>query len=138
VVDAVEHLDDDALDPQVITPDPLDELGVVATFHPDPGGACHPGARVAHRDRAAGGPPRRGRPGARSRRDESHRLAIDPEAGAERERAGASLAVLEHDHVLAAALLDPHHSTDPAAGHVLDDQTAIRGHVGGLRLAVAV
>ena len=36
VVDAVEHLDDDALDPQVGAPDLLDELGVVLALDEDP------------------------------------------------------------------------------------------------------
>src|SRR3712207_8810512 len=36
VVDAVQHLHDDALDPQVVAPDLLDQLGVVASLDPDP------------------------------------------------------------------------------------------------------
>ena len=42
VVDAVEVLDDDALDPQVVAPDLLDQLGVVAALDEDPAGAGHP------------------------------------------------------------------------------------------------
>ena len=36
VVDAPEVLDDDALDPQVVSPHLLDQLGVVAPLHEDP------------------------------------------------------------------------------------------------------
>src|SRR5699024_9015744 len=39
VVHAVQHLDDDALHPQVVTPDLLHQLGVVPTLDPDPGAA---------------------------------------------------------------------------------------------------
>ena len=35
VVDAVERLDDDALDPQVVAPDPLDQLRIVLALDPD-------------------------------------------------------------------------------------------------------
>src|SRR5207302_3804443 len=38
VVSAFELLDDDALDPQVVTPDRLDELAVVNAFDEDPAG----------------------------------------------------------------------------------------------------
>ena len=53
VVDAAEELHDDALDAQVVTPDLLDELGVVAALDEDP---ARPGdARLGalHRDGAA-------------------------------------------------------------------------------------
>jgi hypothetical protein len=36
VVQAVEHLHDDALHSQVVSPDLLDQFRVVATFHEDP------------------------------------------------------------------------------------------------------
>ena len=42
VVDAAEVLDDDALDPQVVAPDLLDQLGVVAALDVDPAGPGHP------------------------------------------------------------------------------------------------
>ena len=44
VVDAVEHLDDDTLDAQVVAPHLLDELGVVPPLDEDPGGPRGAGA----------------------------------------------------------------------------------------------
>ncbi len=55
VVDAVERLDDDALDPQVVAPHPLDELRVVLALDPDPAAAGDPRALPADRDRAGRG-----------------------------------------------------------------------------------
>src|SRR5690606_25600738 len=136
---AVEHLDDDALQPQVVAPDPLDQLGVVTAFDPDPGGARDARAGVRDRDRAGRGARRAGRRrGARARRHQPHRLAVDPEPRTEPERARAALAVLEHDDVLAAALLDTDHGPDPAGLDVLDHQTPLCGDVGGLRAPGAV
>ena len=43
VVDAVESLDDDALDPKVVAPHLLDQLGVVDALHQDAAGPRHPG-----------------------------------------------------------------------------------------------
>ena len=54
VVDAVEHLDDDALDAQVVAPDLLDELGVVAALDEDPRPARHPGPHALDRSRPGG------------------------------------------------------------------------------------
>ena len=52
VVNAVQRLDDDALHPEVVTPDLLDELGVVLAFHPDAAGLGHLGALARHPDGA--------------------------------------------------------------------------------------
>ena len=62
VVGAVEALDDDALDPEVVTPHPLDELGVVHALDPDPAGARDARARARHREAARCGPHTRGHP----------------------------------------------------------------------------
>jgi len=35
IVDPIQHLDDDSLDPQVVAPDLLNELGVVLSLHKD-------------------------------------------------------------------------------------------------------
>ena len=52
VVDAAEVLDDHALDPQVVAPDLLDQLGVVAALDEDPALPGHPGLRAVDGDRA--------------------------------------------------------------------------------------
>ena len=46
VVDALEVLDDDALDAQVVAPDLLDQFGVVAALDEDPAGPGDPGRRI--------------------------------------------------------------------------------------------
>ena len=56
VVQPVQRLDDDALDPQVVPPDPLDQGRVVDAFDPDPGRPRGPGAQAGDLDRAGGGP----------------------------------------------------------------------------------
>ena len=61
VVDAAEELDDHALDPQVVAPDLLDELGVVPALDEDPAGAGHAGLRAVDGDGAARRPGRRRR-----------------------------------------------------------------------------
>ena len=78
VVDALEVLHDDALDPQVVAPDLLDELGVVAALDEDPAGPGDPGLGAGHGDRpgrrtrldggAASGPAGPGSPGTPSSR----------------------------------------------------------------------
>ena len=65
VVDAAEVLDDDALDAQVVAPDLLDQLGVVAALDEDPAGAGHPGLGAVHGDRAGRGAGRLRRRGLR-------------------------------------------------------------------------
>ena len=52
VVDAAEVLDRDALDPQVVAPDLLDELGVVAPLDVDAAGQRDPGPGVGDGARA--------------------------------------------------------------------------------------
>ena len=56
VVDAVQGFDDDALHPEVITPDLFHEFGVVLAFHPDPAGLGHLRALARHPDRTRGCP----------------------------------------------------------------------------------
>ena len=57
VVHAVEPLDDHALDPQVVAPHLLDQLGVVDALDQDAAGPGHPRRLVAHRGRSRGGAP---------------------------------------------------------------------------------
>ena len=47
----LEVLHDHALDPQVVAPDLLDQLGVVAALDEDPAGPGHPGLGAGHGDR---------------------------------------------------------------------------------------
>ena len=67
VVGAVEALDHDPLDAQIVAPDPLDQLGVVHALDPDPAAARD--ARLGADDGAAPrrGPRRRRRRGGRRR-----------------------------------------------------------------------
>ena len=57
VVDAVQRLDGDALDPQVVAPDPLDQLGVVDALDVDPARHGHPGLMPDDGQRSRGGRP---------------------------------------------------------------------------------
>ena len=131
VVHAVQHLDHDALDPQVVAPDSLDQLGVVAALDEDPRPTSRPrpqpvdGARAGRR----AGLLRAGRrqPG-RDRGDEAHRASVDPEPGAEREGAGDAVPVLEHHQMDAPALLGAQYRPAPAGLDVLDDDTHVGGH----------
>ena len=99
VVDAAEVLDDDALDPQVVAPDLLDELGVVAALDEDPARARHPRRWSGHGDR----PGRRTRAARRAPcahgRGQHHRPALEQEAGAEREGAPLAAPVLQGERV---------------------------------------
>ena len=51
IVDAAEILDHDALDPEVVAPHLLDQLGVMTALHIDPAGPGDTGARAGHRHR---------------------------------------------------------------------------------------
>src|SRR5690606_29390622 len=120
-------LDDDPLDAQVVPPHLLDELGVVLALDPDAAAAGHArplpddGARARRRARRGGGGARR------HGRREDDGLAVDPEPRAERERPRAARAVLEHDDVHAARLLDADHGADPSRLDLLDHEPAVRG-----------
>ena len=121
VVDAVEQLDDDALDPQVVAPHLLDELGVVPALDEDPRAARDPGPLRRRRPRdplavraaaaravepASAAAPRRGerRPG--------RRRGGSP--GPRGNALGAPAPVLEVHDVHAAGLLDAHHGAAPS------------------------
>ena len=54
VVQAVDRFDDDALDPQVVTPDPLDQGGVMDALDPDPGGPGGAGPQPGDHPRSGG------------------------------------------------------------------------------------
>jgi hypothetical protein len=107
VVHAVESLDDHALDPQVVAPHLLDQLGIVDTLDQDAAGLGHPGPVRGDRRRARG---RAGRaagelgPGGRGGQERDV-PAVDPEpAGVEpHQPPGAGVAVADgHAAVLEA------------------------------------
>ena len=118
VVDAAEVLNDHALDPQVVAPDLLDELGVVPALDVDPAGPRDPRPCVGDRDRAgcrAGG--LRGR-GPTDRRPEDHRLALQQESRPEREGPAPAPPVLQRQRVEVA--VDRHDLAAPVGGDLLD------------------
>jgi hypothetical protein len=129
VVDAVQHFDDDTLDPQVVTPYFLDELGVVPAFDEDAGRPGRPRAGAVNGHRTAR------RPGASCWRgpgggDETHGGTVDPETGAHREGLETSSPILKDDDVDAAALLGPDDGAHPPGLDVLDDQSELGVDVG--------
>ena len=123
VVDAFEVLDHDALDPQVVAPDLLDQLGVVPALDEDAAGSARPGrapaalrvepeaVRVMLRRRCAG------------RRDQDHRRSLEQESRTERKGTASSAAVLELDGV--EVTVDPDDLAAPVGGDLFDDQTRI-------------
>jgi hypothetical protein len=122
VVDALEVLHDDALQPQVVPPDPLDELGVVAALDEDPAGPCDPCQGVGHGDRA-GRRTRRGLGSAAGRGHQDHRHTLQQEAGAQREGAPLAAPVLEGDGVQVP--LDGDDLAAPVGADLLDDQPTV-------------
>ena len=137
VVNAVQGFDDDALHPEVVTPDLFHEFGVVLAFHPDPAGLGHLGALPADPDRAGGRAGRRLRraaacagPGGISRMGCPSSRKPKPSA----EGPGLAPPVLQRHHVHAAGLLHPGHGAHPAGLDVLEDHPAFHRHFGQLRL----
>ena len=115
VVDAVQRFDDDALHPQVVSPDLFHQFGVVLAFHPDPAGLGHLGALALHPDRTGGRPLRRagafaGVPAASAWIG----CALQQEAEPQPEGPRLAAAVLQRHHVHAAGLLHPGDGADPA------------------------
>src|SRR3954447_24670193 len=125
IVDAFEVLHDDALDSQIVAPDPLHELRVVYALHVDAALLGHLGAQAGYRDRPGRRPEPSGRsPGrtAGSRPDQGDRPALQQEPGlGQRENAALAEPVLERDRVLLTA---DHRAAEPAR-RVLDDQVAL-------------
>ena len=130
VVDAVQRLDHDALDPQVVAPDPLDQRGVVHALDPDPAAAGDPGRRRRRprTSRTRSGPARRGGRRGRHRPGQRHRPAVEQEAGrAEREHPPPAVPVLQRDRVLGAV----HDRAAEAGAGLLDHEVALGGHASG-------
>ncbi len=129
VVDAVEHLDDDALEAQVLAPDLLDELGVVAALDEDPARQGDPRRGPGDGAGAGGGPGGCARTGDPHRCGEDHGPALEQEAGAEGEGAPSSSTVLEGQHVEVA--VDGDDLADPVVGDLLHDEAEVgRGGLG--------
>ena len=106
--------------PQVVAPDLLDQLGVVATLDEDPALAGHPGppAGDGHRPRRRTTWGRRRRPGHRG--GQHHRAALEQEARAEREGTAAAASVLQRQHLEVA--VDRDDLAAPVGHDLLDDQ----------------
>ncbi len=96
IVGAVQRFDHDALDPEIVAPDVLDQLGVVDALDPDPAGPGHPRRRVAApppsptrsarpRRRPAGAPPA----STRSPRTRTRRRAAGTRGHGRVDRAGS-------------------------------------------------
>ena len=120
VVDAAEVLDDDALEAQVVTPDLLDELGVVPALDEDPAGPGHLGPGAVDGHRAGGGAGRPGRRRLPDRGAQDDGPALQEEARPERERTPPAAAVLEGERVQVA--VDRDDLAAPVGGDLLDHQ----------------
>ena len=136
VVDAVQRLDHDALDPQVVAPDPFDQSGVVDPLDPDPGAAGHPGRSPGHGHRAGRGASRAGGSGRSGRGPhKGHRGAVEQERGRQhRELTAAPEPILQRHRVpLLATVHRSAHRDDRAAEPAvrrLDHELALGDHVG--------
>ena len=132
VVDAVERFDDDALDAQVVAPDPLEQRGVVHALDPDPAGRGRPGPRrrPPRRTRRRCAPRGLGGGGRRGGTDERHRPPVEQERGGQhREHPPLAVPVLErHGVALLAGVDGPPDVDDRAAERAvggLDDEVGL-------------
>ena len=138
IIDAVKHLDHDALDPQVVAPDPLDELCVVLAFDEDARSAGDPRSGARDRPRSAGGPRRRGprllggRAGCCRGWGQDDRGAVQEKPGPQREALTAPVAVLQVDDLHTSGLLNSDNRPTPAGLDIFDDEPQF-----GLYLAAA-
>ena len=124
VVDAVQRLHHDRLDPQVVAPDPLDQRRVVHALDPDPAAAGDLRAESATATEPEAVRPGRRAPGAAARPDQGDRPAVEQEAGrAEREDAAPAAPVLQRHRVLGAA----DDRAAEAGGGLLDHQVRLGG-----------
>src|SRR5262249_34897113 len=131
VVDTTERLDHHALDPEIVTPDLLDQLGVVASLDEDPTLTGHPRALSRDGHRAGRRTPWRGWRGAGDRGREYHRPPLEEEARAQREGAPLAATVLQRER--AEVAVDGHDLAAPVGHDLLDHQPARR--LGGRRTA---
>ena len=132
VVHALQVLHDDALDPQVVAPDPLDQLGVVPALDVDPPGPRDPRLRARHGDRPGRrtAAARAGRAAARGRTSVTGRPSIRKPRGVHREHPQLAEPVLQRDRQPLGGLLHPHHGAAEARRRLLDHQVGLRGDLG--------
>jgi hypothetical protein len=126
IIDATEELDYNSLDPQIIAPHLLNELGVVAAFDVDSTRLSHPGAGSRNHHRAGRGPSdslgRR-----TSRRGQDNRFAVDEISGTYRKEFGTAVPVLKPHP----AVFDAHHRADICRLRILDDHAEFYRQFGG-------
>src|SRR6266536_5186907 len=107
VIYAVERLDDDALDAQVVAPDAFDQRRVVDALDPDPAGPGNPRPRRRRRERAGRGAGTFLLACGSHWPDEGHRPAVEQEGcGQQREVAPPAVTILERDGVAPLARVD--------------------------------
>ena len=108
----MQRLDHDTLDPQVVAPHLLDELGIVQTFDPDARPSGRAGAQVGDGDGPRRGTHRTLRRCGRRCADEGDGSAVEQESRcAQSERTAYAMPVLEHHRPPVGALLDADHGT---------------------------
>ncbi len=137
VVGAVEQLDDDALDAQVVAPHPFDQLGVVGALDEDAAGPGDPGARSGHRHRT------RRRASSRRRRrrgrgHEGHLASLDVEAAIPEADHPVSPVGVAQRHGAAAGRHDHAPQTGAALGDLESGDGLDPGMGPALRLAIEV
>ena len=119
VIEAAEGFDDHAFDAQIITPDLLDQFGIVLALDPDARPTCHPRFGTCHRTRAGSRSPG----GLRfllRRQPQIDRLPFQQEARAQGERMHPAVAVLEIDDDTGRGLLRSDDRTDISAHRIFE------------------
>ena len=125
IVHTLEVFNNYAFHTQVVSPDPLDQLGIVPALDEDTARQRNTGAGIRHRERPRCGPCGRRRLGPRCAQSDG--LTVDEEPGAQREQPDAPVSVLQ----LHEAVLDSDDCPHEAGGYLLDDKVAFRLHDGG-------
>ena len=140
VIDAFEELDRNAGLGQILAPDVLDELGVMASLHPDARALGDLRTAVSGREgsgvrNASSGCAhlltRRGLSWSRSRRQRIDGATLEPEPRPQGKGTAYAPAVFKLDEVDTARLLHARHGANPAGGHVFEDHADL--DVDGLR-----
>lgn len=129
VIDTCEIFHDDAVVPEIIAPNPFDELSVVSPLDPDPRGAGHP--RSVINSPGTGCSPTRGALPGPNRGDDFDGLPVEPPARPQRKRASPSAAVSQVHESLPPARLHPGDLTDETGFDVLEDEPHRHGNIGG-------
>ena len=137
VVQALDVLDDHTLDAQVVTPDLLDDRGVVDALDPDARGRGDLGLNVAHPPRAGVGVRGRGGRGGDVAHEGNAEALVQEAARAQPEDAGGAVAVLEADQLALDGALGADDGADEVLPEDLDDGAPLRGQFRVGRGAVA-